>query len=161
MRRAAKWIGGLVGGLVALPVLLLLFANTPPGRAAIAWLTPQVTGDSVRLDGLSGRFPDALRAARVELRDARGAYATVDDLVLDWSPLRLLQRRIVIDRLDAARVALLRLPVASSGGRVEPPDEATGSRRSATRAAFRRSITMRRCSNRSGDQSSTRSSTVA
>ena len=89
MRRAAKWIGGLVGGLVALPVLLLLFANTPPGRAAIAWLTPRVTGDSVRLDGLSGRFPDALRAAS------------------------------------------------------------------------RRSITMRRCSNRSGDQSSTRSSTVA
>ena len=121
MRRAAKWIGGLVGGLVALPVLLLLFANTPPGRAAIAWLTPQVTGDSVRLDGLSGRFPDALRAARVELRDARGAYATVDDLVLDWSPLRLLQRRIVIDRLNAARVALLRLPVASSGGSTLPP----------------------------------------
>jgi translocation and assembly module TamB len=121
MRRAAKWIGGLVGGLVAIPVLLLLFANTPPGRAVIAWLTPRVTGDSVRLDGLSGRFPDALRAAHVELRDAKGAYATVDDLVLDWSPLRLLQRRIVIDRLDAARISLLRLPVASSGGSTLPP----------------------------------------
>jgi translocation and assembly module TamB len=123
MRRAAKWIGGVVGGLVAIPVLLLLFANAPPGRAAIAWLTPRVTGDSVRLDGLSGRFPDALRAARVELRDPKGDYATIDELVLDWSPLQLLHRRIVIDRLDAARIALLRMPVASSGGSSLPPVE--------------------------------------
>ena len=30
MRRVAKWIGGFVLVLLALPVLLVLFANTPP-----------------------------------------------------------------------------------------------------------------------------------
>ena len=84
-------------------VLLLVVVNTPPGRQAIEWLTPRLTGDTVRLAGIAGRFPDALRVARVELRDPQGDYATVEDLALDWSPLQLLHRRIVIDRLEAAR----------------------------------------------------------
>jgi translocation and assembly module TamB len=114
MRRVAKWIGGILAGLAALLVLLLVFANTPPGRDALTWLVPRVTGDTVRIVGLSGRFPDALRATGVELRDARGAYATVQGLVLDWSPLQLMRGRLVIGRLDAADVAALRMPVSSS-----------------------------------------------
>jgi translocation and assembly module TamB len=114
MRRAAKWIGGILLALLLLPVLLLLFANTQPGREALVRLTSRLTGDTVRLSGLTGRFPDALRAARVELRDARGDYATIDGLVLDWSPLELLHRRLVIDRLTAARIDAIRMPVSSS-----------------------------------------------
>ena len=86
------------------------------GGRRIEWLTPRVTGDTVRLAGIAGRFPDALRVARVELRDPQGAYATVEDLALDWSPLQLLHRRIVIDRLEAARVEAMRMPARSSSG---------------------------------------------
>ena len=75
-----------------------------------------MTGDTVRLAGIAGRFPDALRVARVELRDPQGAYATVEDLALDWSPLQLLHRRIVIDRLEAARIEAIRMPTGSSSG---------------------------------------------
>ena len=60
--------------------------------------------------------PDALRVARVELRDPQGAYATVEDLALDWSPLQLLHRRIVIDRLEAARIEAIQMPTGSSSG---------------------------------------------
>ena len=116
MWRAAKWIGGILLGLVAPVVLLLLLANTPPGRQAIAWLLPRVTGDAVRVVGLSGRLPDAIRAARVELRDAHGAYVTAQDLALDWSPLQLLYHRIAIDRLNVAQLDVLRMPVSSSEG---------------------------------------------
>ncbi|MEJ0018046.1 MAG: translocation/assembly module TamB domain-containing protein [Acetobacteraceae bacterium] len=122
MRRAAKWIGGIVLVLVALPVLLVLALNTPPGRSAVAWLTPRLTGDTVRLIGISGRFPDALRIERIALRDADGDYAVVEGAALDWSPLQLVHRRIVIDRLAAARVAAIRMPggSSSSGGFVVP-----------------------------------------
>ena len=116
MRRAAKWIGWVLAALAVLPVLLLVFVNTPPGRQAIAWLTPKLTGDTVRLAGIAGRFPDALRVGRVELRDPQGAYATVEDLALDWSPLQLLHRRILIDRLEAARIEAIRMPTGSSSG---------------------------------------------
>jgi translocation and assembly module TamB len=114
MRRAAKWLGGILAGLALLLLFLVVFANTPPGRRALAWLVPRVTGDTVRLAGLSGRFPDALRVARLELRDAQGAYATVDDVVLDWSPLQLLHGRVLVYRLDAAHLTALRMPVSSS-----------------------------------------------
>ena len=97
-------------------MLLLVVVNTPPGQQALAWLTPRVTGDTVRLAGIAGRFPDALRVAQVELRDPQGAYATVEDLALDWSPLQLLHRRIVIDRLEAARIEAMRMPTGSSSG---------------------------------------------
>ena len=116
MRRAAKWIGWVLVALAVAPVLLLVVVNTPPGRQALAWLTPRVTGDTVRLAGIAGRFPDALRVAQVELRDPQGAYATVEDLALDWSPLQLLHRRIVIDRLEAARIEAMRMPTGSSSG---------------------------------------------
>jgi len=116
MRRAAKWIGGILAVLVAMPILLTLAANTGPGRSAIVWSVPRLTGDTIRLAGLSGRIPDALRIARIELRDPHGDYATIHDLVLDWSPLQLLHRRIVIDHLSASNVNALRLPTGSSGG---------------------------------------------
>ena len=116
MRRAAKWIGWVLVALALAPVLLLIVVNTPPGRQALAWLTPRVTGDTVRLAGIAGRFPDALRVAQVELRDTQGAYTTVEDLALDWSPLQLLHRRIVIDRLEAARIEAVRMPTGSSSG---------------------------------------------
>jgi translocation and assembly module TamB len=115
MWRAAKWVGGILGGLVILLLLLLALANTPPGREALAGLMPRLTGGTVRVAGIAGRFPDALRIARVGLDDAQGAYATINDLTLDWSPLRLLRGRVVIDRLDAAQIAVQREPVSSGG----------------------------------------------
>ena len=48
MRRAAKWIGWMLAILVGLPVLLILVvligANTEPGRHAIERLTPALVG---------------------------------------------------------------------------------------------------------------------
>jgi translocation and assembly module TamB len=120
MRRAAKWIGWTLAALVGLPILLIVVvlvgANSDPGRHAIERLTPRLTGDTVRLAGISGRFPDALRIARVELRDPQGDYTTVEDFALDWSPSLLLQRQIVVDRLAAAHVVVARLPASSSSG---------------------------------------------
>jgi translocation and assembly module TamB len=118
MRRAAKWIGWILAVLIGVPIVLvivvLIGANTGPGRRAIERLTPKLTGDTVRLAGISGRFPDALRVAHVDLRDPGGDYATADDLSLDWSPMQLLHRTIVIDRLAAAHIDVMRMPASSS-----------------------------------------------
>ena len=93
MRRAAKWLAWILAGLVSIPVLLLALVivagNIGPGRNLLVSLVPAITSGQVGLDGLSGRFPDALRVATVELRDTKGAYLTLHDVALDWSPLRL------------------------------------------------------------------------
>jgi hypothetical protein len=77
MRRAAKWLGWLLAAVVAIPVLLLAAGNLDPGRHLIERLTPTLTGGTIEIAGLAGRFPDALRVARVELHDPDGAYLTL------------------------------------------------------------------------------------
>jgi translocation and assembly module TamB len=107
--------------VVLLPVvvvaLVLGAANSGPGERLIERLTAQFTGGTVVLAGVGGRFLDAPRIARIEIRDADGVWLTIDDAALDWSPLRLLRGDAWIDRLTARRVVVARLPVSqpSSG----------------------------------------------
>ena len=85
-------------------------------------MTSRLTGDTVRIAGLSGRFPDALRVGHVALRDPEGDYTTITNLALDWSPLELVHRRVVIDRLAADDVDVMRVPGGqSSGGSISLP----------------------------------------
>jgi translocation and assembly module TamB len=100
---------------VLLIVAVLVAANVDPGRRLIERLTPELTGDVVRLSGISGRFPDALHVGKIEVRDKVGAYVTVSDAQLDWSPLALLHGLASVDVLSAANVTVARLPVSSGG----------------------------------------------
>ena len=113
--RAALWVLGL---LLLLPVVavaaVVLALNIGPGRVAAEKLINRVTGGTVVLEGLSGRFPDALRLHHLEVRDAQGAWLLADDVALDWSPTRLLRRTAQVERLEAARVQVPRLPAAST-----------------------------------------------
>ena len=123
--RVLRWT---VGVLLLLPLLVVagVFAglNTELGRGEAAGLVGRLTGDKVRLTGLSGRFPDHLRLARVELHDAQGAWLTATDVALDWSPAALLQKQALVHRLSAATLAVPRLPAADPDAR---PAEAGGS----------------------------------
>ncbi|MDR3530727.1 MAG: translocation/assembly module TamB domain-containing protein [Rhodopila sp.] len=114
IRRLLKWIVGTVLVLLALPVLavcvVLVVANTDPGRRLIQSETASLTGGMVRIEGLAGRFPDALRIGQIAVSDAKGPYVTISGLVLDWSPLRLASRVALIDRLQADQVEFSRLP---------------------------------------------------
>ncbi len=104
--------------LVAIPVqaaaLAGLLANLDFGRRLIEDQTASLTGGMVRITGLAGRFPDALRADRIQVSDAKGPYVTVTGLALDWSPAMLLKRVAQIDRLTADSVDLARLPESGS-----------------------------------------------
>ncbi len=108
------WVAGAV---ILLPVLLVLLvliaANTGAGQRLIAQQAGSLTGGMVKLTGLSGRFPDALRLARLELQDAHGTWLTAEGVTLDWSPTALVFRRARIERADIGRLAVSRLPVAA------------------------------------------------
>lgn len=125
MKRAARIAAIVVGtglGLVALALGgFLVFANTGAGRGAIEALAAKVSGGKLRLQGLSGRFPDALRAATVQIRDARGTWLTLNNVVLDWSPWHLFAGALVIDKLTAAHAILARWPAGGGSGAGLPP----------------------------------------
>jgi translocation and assembly module TamB len=115
LRLAAR----LLAAILAVPVLLvagvLVLANTAPGQRLIEHLAGRLTGGTVMLSGLSGRVPDRLRLAHLEVRDAGGTWLAVDGLALDWAPLRLLDGEADIGSLSAARIDLARLPAAAPG----------------------------------------------
>src|ERR1700748_1128687 len=132
MRRTAKVLGWIVALLICLPLVLvicvLVAANTGAGQRAIERLVPRLTEDTVRIAGLVGHFPHALRANRIELRDTQGTYATIDNAVFDWSPLQLLHWHILIDRLAPRQNNVVRGPVQfslSSSGSLSIPAPVT------------------------------------
>lgn len=118
--RQAGWV---VGGILAVGLLLVLLAggglfgaNTDAGRAFLARTAAGLSGGQIRLGGITGHFPDDFRIAHVELTDADGVWLGIDDLALAWSPRRLLAGEVAVRNLTAARIAVARLPTASSGG---------------------------------------------
>ncbi len=124
LRRALRVAAWIVAVLVAIPVLvvatILVVANTAPGRRLIEREANALTGGTVVLDGLGGRFPDRLRLAHAELRDADGVWVSLDRLALDWSPRHLLSRDAWIDRLDVDAVRLDRLPAPAAPAPAQP-----------------------------------------
>jgi len=117
MRRGMRWFGWMMAVLLGLPVLavavLMLGLNTDPGRRLAEHATQRFSGGTVVLSGVSGRFPDALLAVRLEVRDGKGTWLTVRDAALDWRPSRLLAGEARITRLTAAEVAVARLPASA------------------------------------------------
>ena len=104
--------------IVLLPIFLVVFvlllANTGPGQRLIESQAKSFTGGMVVLSGLSGRFPDALHVAHTEIRDSQGAWLSIDNLALTWSPTALLHRTASIDVLTADRISVPRLAVPSA-----------------------------------------------
>jgi translocation and assembly module TamB len=115
MRRVAKWAAAVLGGLLLLVAALAGGSATQPGRAAIERLVPSVSGGVVRVGGLSGWLFGASRIARIEINDAHGPWLTIDDFVLDWSPLRLFAGEVMVHRLAAERVDVARRPEFTGG----------------------------------------------
>ncbi len=123
MRRALRWLGWIAAALIAMPLLavaaVLVLANVGAGRTFIETQTAALTGGMVRIKGLAGRFPDAMRIGRIEVADSKGVYVTVQDAVLDWSPLKLLKGVAAVDQLTAARIDVPRLPESSGSSSTE------------------------------------------
>jgi translocation and assembly module TamB len=113
--RILGWIAGLLVGLPVALVLLVLAvvlvgANSGPGRRLIERQAASLTGGLVQLHGLGGRFPDALTASRIDIDDSEGPWLSIDHLTLDWSPLRLLSRTAHVERALADRIVVSRRP---------------------------------------------------
>jgi len=124
MRRALKWIGWSIAALIAasavLVIVLLVGANTPRGQTLIARLAPRLTGGLVTIEGLSGRFPDRLKAAGgvsgIALAADKPAVG-VSTLSAYAAPHMAADERFQVVAAIDARHAHVYLQVFSPGGR--------------------------------------------
>lgn len=100
--------------LVLLPlalVLLMRAANTPTGFAEIERAISVLSANQIVLNGLGGDLPEHLTVKRIELRDSSGPWLTIEGLILEWLPAKLLVGEFAVERLQARKIAIARPPV--------------------------------------------------
>ena len=124
-RRILTWVLGLLLGLplglvVLVLVVVLVGANTAPGRRLIESEAASLSGGLVGIDGLHGRFPDALAIRSLTLSDSEGAYAVLRGITLDWRPWDLLGLRARVDLASVDQITVMRNPVPSPAAKPKP-----------------------------------------
>lgn len=106
------------------PLLILLALETGPGQRFAAdklselLSTPEA---GIRISDLGGSLWDRLTVGRVVLSDAEGPWLTVEEAVLDWSPLSLLDDKASVSLLQVAKVEMPRPPLP--GPETPEPEE--------------------------------------
>ena len=65
----------------------------------------------LEIEGASGPWLGALRAAHVRLEDENGIWIEADDVALDWRPQALFGGAVWLDNVHAGAVRVLRKPV--------------------------------------------------
>ncbi len=132
LRRLLLWALGLVVGVpigvVAIALLVVLIgANTGPGRRLIEREAASLTGGIVAIQGLHGSFPNALAIRTLTLRDTQGVYAVLDGVAVDWHPLNLFGLDATVTRASVDQLTLFRKPVANPNATKKPSSASSGS----------------------------------
>lgn len=92
-------------------------AGTESGLGTLARLAAMASGSRLTLEQPSGRLLGALAFARVTWSEP-GTEVVIEGLQIDWSPAALLEKRLAIAELTAARLAI---EIASSDEASAPP----------------------------------------
>ena len=114
MQRSIRWLlwsfGGLAACLLLALLLLIAAAHSPLGRTTIERAVSTFSAGQVVLSGLGGDLPGELTIQHLALYDSRGLSLTVDELLLNWLPIKLLTGEIAIERLQARQIVFVRPP---------------------------------------------------
>ncbi|MEO7410220.1 MAG: translocation/assembly module TamB, partial [Sphingomicrobium sp.] len=130
IRVKRHWSRRLLNELLALLLLLLLLLgaglvllDSAPGHR---WLVDRIagmetaTGLKVQIGRIDGSIFGSSRLKNVRVSDSKGVFLTAPDIMLDWAPGAWLGDRLHIDRVEAGRVTLSRLPALKPTGRTGP-----------------------------------------
>ena len=111
--RALRLSAYIVIALVAVLGLAFAGVQTAPGKRLLASVASDLASSpdqKITITGIDGFVPTDLRVARVEIADRTGPWLQVENAQLSWSFASLVQRRLRIDLLSAARISVLRAP---------------------------------------------------
>ncbi len=126
-RRRLVWSLALFGGgLAGLGLLTRGLAATEIGRdlveARLEALTPSV--QRLAIEGLEGDLLGRFTIDQLTVADAEGIWLTADNVRLDWSPLALARRQLVIGEASLGTLRIARQPVLATSPATE--DNGTG-----------------------------------
>lgn len=130
IRLKRHWSRRLLNEVLALLLVLLLLLgaglvllDSAPGHR---WLIDRIasmetaTGLKVQIGRIDGSIFGKSRLRNVRVSDSKGVFLTSPDIMLDWAPGAWIGNRLHIDRIEAGRVTLSRLPALKPTGRTGP-----------------------------------------
>ena len=122
-RRLAGEIATLLVALMILLSIGLVALDTAPGHR---WLVDRLqevetkSGLRFRIGRIEGSIFGESRLRSVQVLDPQGVFLTSPEITLDWSPMAWLTNSLKIERLEADRLRLERLPKLRPTGRKGP-----------------------------------------
>src|SRR5215213_6140151 len=122
-RRLAGEVATLLVALMLLLSLGLVLLDTAPGHR---WVVDRIgeietaSGLRFRIGRIEGSIFSESRLRNVQVLDSKGVFLTSPSITLDWSPMAWLTNSLSIDRLEADRMRLERLPKLKATGRRGP-----------------------------------------
>lgn len=122
-RRLAMELLTFVVALLALAVIGLVILDTSPGHRFIVDRIQQLettSGLRFRIGRIEGSIFGETRLKNVAVLDRRGVFVTSPEIDVDWTPGAWLRNSLYVDRIEAQRVSLLRLPELKKTGRKGP-----------------------------------------
>ena len=111
--RIAKWVLGLIVGLVLLAGLVVVGINTDPGRRLVAERlagTEFANGLKIGIGEIDGSLYGDLVLRRLSLSDPRGVFFFSPEVRLDWRPFAYRNNHLDVRELTARTATLVRLP---------------------------------------------------
>lgn len=124
------WSRRLLNELLALLLVLLLLLvgglillDTAPGHR---WLADRIAGIEtasglkIEIGRIEGSVFGNSHLKNVRVSDQKGVFLTSPDILLDWAPGAWLGNRLHIDRVEADRMTLARLPALKPTGGTGP-----------------------------------------
>ena len=121
--RIAKWLLGLLLGLVLLAGLAILAINTDPGRRFVADRIAGLefaNGMKIGVGRIDGSLYGAMTLHRFTLSDPKGVFFAAPVVRVDWRPFDYLNNHVDVRSLIAPTATLARLPEF----RATPPSDA-------------------------------------
>ena len=122
-RRLAGEVATLLAALMILLGIGLVALDTAPGHR---WLVDRLqevetrSGLRFRIGRIEGSIFGESRLRSVQVLDPQGIFLTSPEITLDWSPMAWLTNSLTIERLEADRLRLERLPKLRPTGRKGP-----------------------------------------
>lgn len=107
MKRLIGITAGLAASLLLLGLIALIWLiGTHQGSAWVVDKGIEYSGQDIEIDNLSGRLLDRLSARKVSFHD-QGTEVQISGLTLDYSLIRLLGKKFIINRLEADSLEIL------------------------------------------------------
>ncbi len=122
-RRLMRELGWFLLGLLVLVTIGLVLLDTAPGHRFVADRVARLelkSGLRIEIGRIEGSIFGEAHLKNVRIFDSQGEFLTSPHILLDWAPGAYFGNRLHVDRFEADRVTLTRLPKLRPTGRRGP-----------------------------------------